>query len=359
MSFTESSDGTVNRSAAPNLTGMNEAPSTLTLRDAVPVGKMRDFANMDVLGVQQMGSLLDPGLSQAPMQTIALPILQHDARQLCDVWLTRAPLHSVQFGDIYTRGNEHILFGVIEIDEADHAKSAGGSALRTATDAAYRKIFAALVAANHPHLWRIWNYIPHINDAEAGLERYRQFNIGRQQAFEALQLSSDASPAASALGTHGGKLSIAFLAGRIAPERIENPRQISAYDYPRKYGPRSPIFSRAAMVADAQQRMLFISGTASIIGHETRHIGDVAEQTRESLANIAVLVQQANTSASTAMALADLTYRVYIRDPQHGPLVQQVFNAVVGASTRASYVQADICRADLLVEIEAFASTPH
>ena len=39
--------------------------------------------------------------------------------------------------------------------------------------------------------------------------------------------------------------------------------------------------------------MLFVSGTASIVGHETQHRGDVVAQTRETLANLSsVLAEQ-------------------------------------------------------------------
>lgn len=333
---------------------MKETPPLLALLDAVPAGKLRDVTENLVLGVQRMGDG-DCGLSAAPMQTIATPILQYDTSPLCDVWLANSPCRRDQIGSAQISYNDEILFGIIEVDETSFASD---SPLRAATDAVYREIFALLDAKNYPHLWRIWNYIPAIHDEEAGLERYRQFNVGRQQAFDAARRAIDSSPAASALGTHGGLFSVAFIAGRIAPQRIENPRQVSAYDYPPQYGPRSPAFSRAAVIAAGQQRLLFVSGTASIVGHETVHDGDVAAQTRESVANIAALLQQANAASQSAITLQDLSYRVYVRHAHDAALVRQTLESSLTTPARVLYVQADVCRADLLVEIEAFAIAP-
>ncbi len=286
-----------------------------------------------------------------------MPILHSDTNLLCDVWLTNSPCQSEQFDGVQIRSNDQILFGVIEFDETEFAKGSAGSALSATTNAAYQKIFNVLNKKKYPHFWRAWNYLPNIHGEEAGLERYRQFNIGRHQAFDTVRRAVDSSPAASALGTRDGLFSVAFIAGRTAPTRIENPRQISAYEYPTQYGPRSPAFSRAVTVTNAQHRMLFVSGTASIVGHETVHHGDVVAQTREAVANVSALLEQVNTSPLPPIHLEDLAYRVYIRHAHDSLSVRQRLDASINAPARALYVQADICRADLLVEIEAFAVT--
>ncbi len=146
------------------------------------------------------------------------------------------------------------------------------------------------------HLLRVWNYLPQINGDGGGLERYRQFNLGRQQAFvEAGQAAFEGAPAACALGIHQGALCIRFLAGRTAPLPIENPRQVSAYRYPPTYGPRAPTFSRAAIAEiGGGEVALFISGTASIVGHETVHVGEVLAQTQETLRNLDAVIAAAN-----------------------------------------------------------------
>ena len=165
-------------------------------------------------------------------------------------------------------------------------------------------------------------------------------------------------PAACALGLAGGPLSIAFLAGSTPAVPIENPRQVSAYHYPAEYGPRSPTFSRAALVYPPGQELLFISGTASIVGHQSVHPGDVVAQTRESMDNVAVVLEQSNLhSRSGGHTLGSLSYRVYIRHAADTSRVQAVMAERVGAAPVVC-VRADVCRAELLVEVEAQGLRP-
>ena len=111
------------------------------------------------------------------------------------------------------------------------------------------------------------------------------------------------------------------------------------------------------MGAGAGRSALFISGTASIVGHASVHVGDVSQQTRESLANMEVLRHLATKKSNISFLAEDLTYTVYLRHAQDLATARHVFEQAVGcdsaAAREAVYVQADVCRADLLVEIEA------
>ena len=182
------------------------------------------------------------------------------------------------------------------------ANRAVTSALHRATAHAYREICATLETQGYPHLLRIWNYLPDINGESYGTERYRQFNTARRDALRASGRAVAGSvPAASALGADSeSPLVIYFLAGTVAPVFVENPRQVSAYHYPRQYGRHSPAFSRAALLRQAASQTLFISGTASIVGHRSLHTGDTAAQTRETLTNIEALIGEANRLADGA-----------------------------------------------------------
>ena len=160
------------------------------------------------------------------------------------------------------------LYGVLELDEAAFRGDATCPPLQAASAEAYRRIFRLLDAQGLPHLWRVWNCLSDINAETHGLERYRQFNIGRQDAFlDSHRGATGNVPAASAIGLAGGPLSVAFLAGATPALAVENPRQVSAYLYPADYGPRSPTFSRAVRATLSGQAALFVSGTASIVGH--------------------------------------------------------------------------------------------
>jgi len=94
-------------------------------------------------------------------------------------------------------------------------------------------------------------------------ERYWEFNSARQQSFRARNRAiAENVPAASALGTRSGNpLVIYFLASPGAAKPIENPRQVSAFDYPARYGPHSPTFSRATLLDQHLGFPLLVSGT--------------------------------------------------------------------------------------------------
>ena len=81
-------------------------------------------------------------------------------------------------------------------------------------------------------------------------------------------------PAGTAVGTMSGPLKIHFLAARQPGTHVENPRQVSAYEYPRVYGPCSPSFARATLRPSISGSHLLIAGTASVVGHVSEHIGD-------------------------------------------------------------------------------------
>jgi len=296
----------------------------------------------------------DPLIFQRLRPDAGVPVLAPAGAAL-DVWFDGAATQ--RHGCVRFVVDREWLYGCAEVgDEAG---------MQVAAHRAYADLFHVLGESASPHLLRLWNYFPGINADGGGAERYRQFNAGRQQAFiEARRSAFEGSPAACALGTQKGPLRVYFLAGRTPPLAIENPRQVSAYRYPDAYGPRSPTFSRAALASLSEQRIaLFISGTASIVGHATMHIGDVVRQTEESLANIATVRAVAAERAGVPFLADSLTYTVYVRRPADLAAVRQVFELSVGAGSSAAieaiYLQADICRADLLVEIEAhgFART--
>lgn len=292
-----------------------------------------------------------------PVQCLAAPLLGTTAPVIHETWLTNQPLQSGCSDGIAWCRTDDVLYGVIELDEGDFSGTPACPALQAASAEAYRRIFRLLDAQGTPHLWRAWNYLADINAETDGLERYRQFNIGRQDAFLDYRRGATGNvPAACALGLAAGPLSVAFIAGTASALAIENPRQVSAYDYPADYGPRSPTFSRAALAYPVGQEMLFISGTASIVGHRTVHVGDVAGQCRESMANIAAVLDQANRQRrSSAFRLDEMEYRVYVRHAADFTTVSETLRPLIG-NANAVYVQADICRHDLLLEIEAFAS---
>ena len=302
-----------------------------------------------------------PASADPEIPCMRVPMQRLDTDEaIYEVWQGSGQLAQGQRGTLHYRHNDDVLFGVIALPETIFEADTGKTPLQQATESAYRQVFALLDTLRYPHPIRFWNYIADINTHSFGLERYRQFNLGRQDAFLAHGRDVVGNvPAACALGSARGPLTIAFLAGRTAPLSIENPRQTSAYQYPKEYGPRSPTFSRASLVHLGQDQVLFISGTASVVGHTTLHPADVVAQTRETMANIKAVLTEANRLTSQhEFDLASLNYKVYVRHPADLAKIRAELEHCVGNVPKAVYLQADVCRRDLLLEIEATAAVP-
>ncbi len=237
----------------------------------------------------------------------------------------------------------------------------GGFAVASATldlEAAAAELYRRLFTVTRGlHLHRIWNYVPQINALTEGLENYRHFCRGRSLAFER-HFGRDFEqrlPAASGVGAVRGPLALAFLAGDQAPTHFENPRQVPAFHYPREYGPRAPSFSRATLVRDAPGgRQLFISGTAAIRGHASIAAGDLAGQLDCTVENLRTIGETAGIGPDLAAASdAARHFKVYLRRAADLARVQtHLDRSLLRAGDSVSYLHADLCRADLLVEIE-------
>ena len=225
-------------------------------------------------------------------------------------------------------------------------------------DTSHRLYGIILQATRGWHLARVWNYVPAVNESgPGGLENYRVFCRGRSLAFEeALGGGFKARlPAGSAVGTRSGDLTVAFAASRVPARQVENPLQMSAYEYPGDYGPRPPSFARATVVSERDHATVFISGTASIRGHSTISPHETRKQldcTLENLTRISSAcglgpcLDQGGTSARH--------FKVYLRDEADLPLVaSNLEERLLSKGDSVSFLHADLCRAALQVEIEA------
>jgi chorismate lyase / 3-hydroxybenzoate synthase len=322
-----------------------------------------------VLGV--VGFAKPPRLERSPVPvTASMTPSLGAADNLCEVWRVSgasdlrlengAPAGSLKHGEVHYRFCSELLFGSVTIEERaferENEPRADADPLSQATISAYRQIFEVLERTEHRHLIRVWNYLPEINREADGDERYRRFNSARQAAFRGSGRPTEVSvPAACALGSPAGSpLSIYFLASREPPTMIENPRQTSAYRYPPKFGVHSPSFSRACVLRESRGTNLFVSGTASIVGYETMHHGDVGAQTRETIANIEALIGEANRVVGCARySLESLKLKVYVRQPRDLHAIKGALADRLGTTAPIVYLQADVCREELLVEIEA------
>jgi chorismate lyase / 3-hydroxybenzoate synthase len=261
-----------------------------------------------------------------------------------ELWCAGGPVVCGREGALrYAADGEH-LAGVIELDERAFA------GLAAATEAAYAHIGRFQQASGYRHLLRMWNYFDAINQGTGDEERYKQFCVGRAAGLA--PGATEQLPAATAIGRRDGSglLAIYWLAGRRAGCALENPRQLSAYRYPRRYGPAAPRFSRAMLIAGSK---LMISGTASIVGHTSRHRGDLRAQLTETVENLQSLQQRALVMAPALAARlgAASLVKIYLRDAAALEELTTLCTSLL-PETPTIVLEADICRSELLLEID-------
>lgn len=298
-----------------------------------------------VLGCVGFGNPVPvPECGSIPFVRAGMPVV--GAGPACELWLSPVPVRSDTRGAISSACNGEVLFGCLEIPAND---SVDYDALIYEE---YCPIFDHLDELGYPNLLRAWHYLPDIHGEEHSMERYKRFSLGRHEAFVAKgrAISRDA-PAASAVGKRTGNTVIAFLAALRPGTPVENPRQVSAYSYPAQYGPRGPTFSRALFTTWNGLPQLYVSGTASIFGHLSRHEGDAAAQADETILNLRSVMGEARGLIDVDDG-ADMLFKVYLREPAFRPLVEARLRATFGDGPAILCLQADICRRELLLEIE-------
>lgn len=319
----------------------------LTYLGSNEVGAYLDQYRGYVLGVIGFGSQSKAGLTAfaLPSMWVDTPVFFGEDDASFEIWTSDAPVTPCEHNGIVGACDGNVLFASLTLEQ--HA----GETIEMLASQAYTRIFEFIDHHGYQNLWRVWHYFPQINDDENGVERYRSFNIGRHDAFviNGRSIGEDSVPAASALGSDSGVLAIYFVAGKQPGKAVDNPRQVKAYHYPNLFGPCSPTFVRAISVMLGGQYCLFISGTASIVGYETVHQGNVEKQASETLCNIHTLLERAPCYDATK---GRMLLKVYLRHAHDLDIVRARIQAEFGARFKAVYLHADICRSDLLLEIE-------
>ena len=220
---------------------------------------------------------------------------------------------------------------------------------------------------------RTWLYLGGIVDDDAGVQRYKELNRARTDFYQDIPFQSDRLPkncrgpifpASTGIGTEGRGILISAIAFatdrkdiRVVP--LENPRQTPAFDYGVHYSPKSPKFSRAMALSCGHYATIFISGTASITDSETKHAGDAAAQTHQTLDNIESLISEQNLNQHELPGLGTSLEglglaRVYVKRQEDYTRIRAVCEKRLG-ELPTIYAMADVCRPDLLVEIEGIA----
>ncbi|GAB6166734.1 hypothetical protein JCM19992_27340 [Thermostilla marina] len=220
---------------------------------------------------------------------------------------------------------------------------------------------------------RTWLYLGGIVEGEGDKQRYKELNRARTDFFQGIRFMADrlvkkdvgcVYPASTGIGADDREIAMSCIA--LATDRsdivampLENPRQTAAFEYGAFYSPKSPKFSRAVALSCGNYATILISGTASITNSETQHIGDVEAQTHETLDNIAALIGEPNLARhglpQLGTTLENLALvRVYVKRQEDFEKTRAVCQARLG-DVPTIYAIADVCRDDLLVEIEGMA----
>jgi enamine deaminase RidA (YjgF/YER057c/UK114 family) len=201
---------------------------------------------------------------------------------------------------------------------------------------------------------RTWFYLRDI------LDWYGPFNAVRNAAFRRMGLtgpngdgSIPASTGIEGRNARGGWCALDLLAmqakpgGRFGMSRLHNRRQNEATEY-------GSAFARAMEVVLGDSRVVFVSGTASIDDHgRTVHVGDFDTQARYTLEAVAALLEGANARLddvrqATAFVKNPCDTRAFERIVERSPLAEVPLVTTV----------ADVCRDDLLFEIDATVVLP-
>jgi chorismate lyase / 3-hydroxybenzoate synthase len=259
-----------------------------------------------------------------------------------ELWLTGEPVAAGQLGSFEARHSGDLL-------ALSCWRRVKPGEIAAESRRLYLEALHAVTRAGFPHLVRIWNYLPDINAGIDEAEHYRQFCAGRAAALAELQLDPGGLPAASALGaTAGQPLQLTFLASRVPGRHLDNPRQVSPHQYPPQYGRSPPTFARATLFG----HRLIISGTAAIVGHESQHPGDIHRQLSCTADNLLLLMDHA-CAEGDARRVDDLHARVYLRHSEHLEWARAALCADLPNLTSAVFLRADVCRSELLLEVEA------
>ncbi|GAB3338273.1 pteridine-dependent deoxygenase [Marilutibacter aestuarii] len=312
------------------------------------------LAGPDVLAVFGFGSQapLDPDPRYLRVGT-EVPAGRPDR---FEVWTSPGPVARGREGDVAWASNGQLLFGAIEVDE--QAIEAASGDIEGAAEHAYRRMEASIHQHGYPHLLRTWNYLADITRGEGDAERYRRFCVGRANGIRAAtgDIRPGTLPAATAIGRTDGvhRLQVYWLSAREPGTPLENPRQVSAYRYPRQYGPQPPSFARAMLPPPGSEMPMFLSGTAAVVGHETRHAESTAGQLDETLANFDSLLAVARERHPGLPPHFDPRSRlkVYVREADELDEVERLLVDRLGPEVPFVVLHAAICRRDLRMEID-------
>ncbi len=246
--------------------------------------------------------------------------------------------------------------------------------IRKQSDQVFSKLQNIFVKEKMPvsSIVRQWNYIQEITKMDGTHQHYQDFNDARTN-FYAPVTWNNGFPAATGIGTLFGGIMIDLEAFCFAsPENriifpLNNSLQVPAFVYSEQVligaedqelkQKTTPKFERAKLILENESGLIYISGTAAIRGENSLTGVGVEEQTRITLENIEYLISSQTLNTLNVSVKEDsciISMRVYLKEPGFLKEAQQVID-IKYANLPIVYLLADVCRDELLVEIEGLA----
>ncbi len=216
---------------------------------------------------------------------------------------------------------------------------------------------------------RQWNYIGNILKIEDENQHYQLFNNARSLFYDVVNFEHG-FPAATGISMSMNSLFIAAIAIQAAPETkviaIDNSLQIPAYNYSQTVlisaktdtVKARPKFERAKLIANKDSGVLYVSGTAAIRNEASMSENDASLQTMQTIENINFLISEKNlhnNKVEEKLNISLKSIRVYIKKASDYQTIKALIESA-WPTVKAIYVQAEVCRDGLLVEIEGIAS---
>lgn len=210
---------------------------------------------------------------------------------------------------------------------------------------------------------RQWNYIGNIVACRDGKQNYQEFNDARTRYY-AKGGWRNGYPAATGIGAVGegivvGAIAYRSVRGGVYP--IDNPLQVAAHIYSKSVlideavdaVKSTPKFERAKLIERADGACCFVSGTAAIRGEESVDRSSARLQTIKTIENIEYLVSKENLVrfGCKAYDLRCAKLQVFIKRAEDYDCVRSVVEQAY-PQVATVYTIADVCRSELLVEIE-------
>lgn len=201
---------------------------------------------------------------------------------------------------------------------------------------------------------RQWNYIERITAFDGDDQHYQAFNNVRSSYYGRSEWGNG-YPAATGIGANLGGVLIdvdaaVFTSDKAFATPIDNRLQVAAHAYSDQVLEASrclkttPKFERAKSMTFGDRRLIYISGTAAIRGEESLKGVGLERQLHITMENIAELIGDAKP----------VMLRVYLKNREDFAEAERLMGGY-GLDIPISYMWADVCRDELLIEIEGIA----